>query len=124
LVLDVTTKASVATAGDFFDVVIDCTGDQAAVQRDFGFVGARRALRIGQRGSSNVTFSDPEFHKREIRQSQCTARRLRGDVASDAGWACANSGTAHSYRAACAGPELFRDWLRPEAGVIKAMLEV
>jgi hypothetical protein len=70
VVLDVTTKASVATAGDFFDVIIDCTGDQAAMQRDFGFVGARRALRIGQRGSRNVTFSDPEFHKREIRQGK------------------------------------------------------
>jgi threonine dehydrogenase-like Zn-dependent dehydrogenase len=62
---DAERKASVATAGDFFDVAIDCTGNQAAMQRGFGFVGARRALRTGQRGSSNVTFSDPEFHKRE-----------------------------------------------------------
>jgi hypothetical protein len=79
VVLDVTTKASVATAGDFFDVIIDCTGDQAAMQRGFGFVGARRALRIWSAWFEQRYLFGPRIPQAQdspvARDSRTTSRR-------------------------------------------------
>lgn len=54
------------TLGDFFDVVFDATGNAAAMQTGFSYVahGGRYVLVsvVGQ----DITFSDPEFHKREM----------------------------------------------------------
>ncbi|MFL6662929.1 MAG: zinc-binding alcohol dehydrogenase family protein [Rhizobacter sp.] len=53
------------TGGDFFDVVFDATGNPRAMERGFRFIahGGRYVLVSVVR--DNITFSDPEFHKRE-----------------------------------------------------------
>lgn len=53
------------TGGDGFDVVIDATGNAIPMQRGFNFLahGARYVLLSVVR--QDITFSDPEFHKRE-----------------------------------------------------------
>lgn len=120
-------RAAAATDGDFFDVVIDCTGNLAAMQRGFGFVGHGGRYVLVSVVRDNVTFSDPEFHKRETtlfasRNAQPddfaeVVRQMRaGKVPTQA---------LNTHRGPLsAGPELFREWLRPEAGVIKAILEI
>jgi len=51
--------------GDLFDVVFDATGNPGAMERGFRFIahGGRYVLVSIVQG--NITFSDPEFHKRE-----------------------------------------------------------
>ncbi|MFN3364328.1 MAG: zinc-binding alcohol dehydrogenase family protein, partial [Allorhizobium sp.] len=53
------------TAGDFFDVVFDATGNAKAMERGFGFVGHGGTYVFVSIVSSDISFSDPEFHKRE-----------------------------------------------------------
>lgn len=54
------------TGGDFFDVVFDASGNAKAMQTGFGYVahGGRYVLVSVVR--QDITFSDPEFHKREM----------------------------------------------------------
>jgi 2-desacetyl-2-hydroxyethyl bacteriochlorophyllide A dehydrogenase len=126
---DPTAEARLAniTSGDGFDVVIDATGNTAAMQRGFNFVshGGRYVLVSVVR--DDITFSDPEFHKREAtllasRNAQPddfaeVVRQMRaGKVPADA---------LRTHRAALADvPALFAEWLHPDAGVIKAIIEV
>ncbi|MFL6628121.1 MAG: zinc-binding alcohol dehydrogenase family protein [Burkholderiaceae bacterium] len=51
--------------GELFDVVFDATGNPGAMERGFKFIahGGRYVLVSIVQG--NITFSDPEFHKRE-----------------------------------------------------------
>ncbi|MBW8758058.1 MAG: zinc-binding alcohol dehydrogenase family protein [Burkholderiales bacterium] len=51
--------------GEFFDVVFDATGNPQAMERGFSFIahGGRYVLVSIVQG--NISFSDPEFHKRE-----------------------------------------------------------
>lgn len=58
-------QLSTLSGGDFFDVVFDATGNAQAMERGFRFVahGGTYVLISVVRG--DITFSDPEFHKRE-----------------------------------------------------------
>jgi len=53
------------TGGEFFDVVFDATGNVQAMERGFRFIahGGRYVLVSIVRDT--ISFSDPEFHKRE-----------------------------------------------------------
>lgn len=55
-----------AALGEAFDVVFDATGNQASMERGFGFVapGGRYVLVSVVKGS--ITFADPDFHRREM----------------------------------------------------------
>ncbi|WP_246792809.1 zinc-binding alcohol dehydrogenase family protein [Burkholderia perseverans] len=59
-------RLAALTNGEFFDVVFDATGNIDAMNRGFAFVahGGRYVLISIVPGQ--VTFSDPEFHKREM----------------------------------------------------------
>lgn len=53
------------TQGDMFDVVVDATGSLAAMRRSLGFVAHGGALVLVGVAPGELTFEDPEFHKRE-----------------------------------------------------------
>ncbi|HWK45672.1 MAG TPA: zinc-binding alcohol dehydrogenase family protein [Stellaceae bacterium] len=115
------------TGGDGFDVVIDATGNSAAMQRGFDFVahGGRYVLLSVVRDA--ITFSDPEFHKRETtlfasRNAQprdfatVVEQMIAGKVPTRA---------LNTHRGALRDlPSLMPGWLKPEAGVIKAIVEI
>ncbi|WP_118184614.1 zinc-binding alcohol dehydrogenase family protein [Paraburkholderia phosphatilytica] len=61
---DVDTLARV-TDNEFFDVVFDATGNAKAMERGFRFVAHGGKYVLISIVSSTITFSDPEFHKRE-----------------------------------------------------------
>lgn len=115
------------TGGDFYDVVIDATGNAAAMARGFGFLAHAGRYVLLSVVRSDISFSDPEFHKREAtlfasRNAQAddfaeVARQMEaGRVPTEA---------LATHRGPLAdGPALFEAWLRPEAGVIKAILEI
>ncbi|NLS20179.1 zinc-binding alcohol dehydrogenase family protein [Rhizobium sp. P40RR-XXII] len=120
-------QAKRLTDGDFFDVVIDATGNTKAMQRGFGFVahGGRYVLVSVVR--DDITFSDPEFHKRET--TLFASRNAQPDDFAEVVKQMENgrvpTKALNTHRGSLAdGSSLFKDWLRPEAGVIKAILDI
>jgi len=55
-----------ATDGDGFDTVFDATGNTASVQSAFAHVAHGGTLVLVSVVKDDITFSDPEFHKREM----------------------------------------------------------
>ncbi|KTF67977.1 zinc-binding alcohol dehydrogenase family protein [Sphingomonas sp. HT-1] len=53
------------THGDMFDVVVDASGSLAAMRRSLDFVGHGGALVLVGVAPGELSFADPEFHKRE-----------------------------------------------------------
>ncbi len=53
------------TAGDFYDVVFDATGNAKAMERGFRFIAHGGAYVLVSIVRETIGFSDPEFHKRE-----------------------------------------------------------
>lgn len=53
------------THGDMFDVVVDATGSLPAMRRSLGLVAHGGALVLVGVAPGELTFEDPEFHKRE-----------------------------------------------------------
>ena len=115
------------TSGGGFDVVIDATGNTEAMQRGFGFLGHGGRYVLVSVVRDNITFSDPEFHKREA--TLLASRNAQPDDFAEvvrqmkAGRVPTQALNTHRGRLDDA-PALFREWLRPEAGVIKGILEV
>lgn len=119
--------AAEITGGDGFDVVVDATGAAAPIERGFAFLahGARYVLLSVVRG--DITFSDPEFHKREATllasrnaQPEDFAEVVRQMQAGRVPAAALNTHRGPLAEAAA----LILEWSRPEAGVIKAILDV
>ncbi|MUZ73955.1 alcohol dehydrogenase catalytic domain-containing protein [Agrobacterium vitis] len=115
------------TGGDGFDVVIDATGNAIPMQRGFNFLahGARYVLLSVVR--QDITFSDPEFHKREATliasrnaQPDDFAEVVRQIEAGKVPTRALNTHTGHLDD----GVQLFKEWSQPQAGVIKAILEI
>ncbi|GEO84834.1 MULTISPECIES: zinc-binding alcohol dehydrogenase family protein [Alphaproteobacteria] len=120
-------EAERRTDGEWYDVVIDATGNAAPMQRGFNFLnhGARYVLLSVVR--QDITFADPEFHKREA--TLFASRNAQPDDFAEvvrqmeAGRVPTRALNTHRGRLED-GARLFSEWSRPEAGAIKAILEV
>jgi len=55
-----------ATGGDRYDVVFDATGSAKAMERSFAFVASGGTLVFVGVRNADITFSDPEFHRKEM----------------------------------------------------------
>lgn len=55
------------TGGDFYDVVFDATGNARAMETSFGFVASGGSLVFVGVLKADITFSDSEFHRREMK---------------------------------------------------------
>lgn len=55
------------TEGDFFDLVFDATGNASAMEAGFRWVAHGGSYVLVSIVKQDITFSDPEFHKREMR---------------------------------------------------------
>lgn len=115
------------TDGDYFDVVIDATGNAAAMEAGF--------LRLAHAGTyvlvsvvqDDIRFADPEFHKRETTLlasrnatqedfAQVVAAMKAGRIPVEA---------LGTHRATLADlPDALPRWTDPAVGVIKALVEV
>ncbi|MCK0196967.1 zinc-binding alcohol dehydrogenase family protein [Ancylobacter sp. 6x-1] len=120
-------EAKRLTGGDFYDVVIDATGNAGAMQRGFGFLAHAGRYVLVSVVRTDITFSDPEFHKREA--TLYASRNAQADdfaeVVRQMEAGKVPTRALNTHRGPLAdGPALFDAWLRPEAGVIKAILEV
>jgi 2-desacetyl-2-hydroxyethyl bacteriochlorophyllide A dehydrogenase len=114
------------TQGDMFDVVFDATGNRHAMQTGFSYVAYGGNYVLVSIVNGEITFSDPEFHKRET-----TLLGSRNATIADVErvMAAIRSGripTAklNTHRAAFDEiPNVFSEWMDPAAGVIKAIVE-
>ena len=122
-----TEQLSAATDGEFFDVVFDATGNAKAIERGFSFVAHAGSYVLISIVRDNITFSDPEFHKRETTllgsrnattedfEAVLTAIRA-GEVPTDA---------LNTHRLKLAElPTEFSKLLDPAQGVVKAIVEI
>lgn len=115
------------TGGDFFDLVIDATGNAASMERGFGYVahgGAYAFLGIVQ---GSITFSDPEFHKREttLLASRNATREDFEEVLAAIRAGRVPTAALNTHRAPLEQvPEVLPQWMQPEAGVVKALVEI
>ena len=120
-------KLSDITDGEFFDQVFDATGNAKAIERGFGFVAHGGNYVLISVVRQDITFNDPEFHKREttlIGSRNATtedfetvlAAMSRGDVPTAA---------LNTHRMKLADvPTDFAQLLDPARGVVKAIVEV
>ncbi|GAA0675325.1 2-desacetyl-2-hydroxyethyl bacteriochlorophyllide A dehydrogenase [Sphingomonas insulae] len=115
------------SGGDMFDCVFDCTGSAAAMTTGFGYVAHGGRYVLVSVVSADITFSDPEFHKREMTLLG-SRNATRDDF--DAVIAAMRAGAVpiaamHTHSAPLADlPSALPRWMEPQAGVIKAIVEV
>lgn len=115
------------TRGNFFDVVIDATGNTEAIERSFSYVAHGGDFVLLSVVKDRISFLNSEFHKREMRLIG-SRNALAEDFAEV--MAAMRNGLVPSERILTHRspllevPERFSDWIRPETGVIKALVEV
>ena len=115
------------TAGDLFDVVIDATGNAGAMERGFDYVAHGGTYVLVSVVRDTICFADPEFHKREMSLLGSRNALAEDFAAVVAAIEAGRIPTArlNTHRGALQElPELMPRWLRPDAGVVKALLEV
>jgi len=119
-------RLSAITGGDFFDAVFDATGNPKAIERGFGFVGHGGTYVLVSIVSSDITFSDPEFHKRETTLlGSRNATRADFELVMQAMRGGKIPAALITHRMALGEvPERFPGLTDPAAGVVKALVEV
>lgn len=124
---DVLEQLKEITGGDMPTVVIDATGNLKAIENAFQYMahGARFVL-IGLQ-KENISFSHPEFHKREatlMSSRNATRADFEHVIASmKAGLVEPTTYITHKVLFDEVKDE-FQSWLDPKNGVIKAMVEL
>ncbi|HEY1779419.1 MAG TPA: zinc-binding alcohol dehydrogenase family protein [Roseiarcus sp.] len=115
------------TAGDFFDIVIDATGNAKSMMAGLDYVAHGGTYVLVSVVHDTISFADPEFHKRETSLlgsrnatqedfSKVFAAMREGRIPTDA---------LVTHRAALdEAPGGFPLWIKPETGVIKALIEI
>jgi 2-desacetyl-2-hydroxyethyl bacteriochlorophyllide A dehydrogenase len=114
------------TNAEFFDVVFDATGNRQAMERGFRFVAHGGSYVLVSIVQGELTFSDPEFHKRETtllgsrnattEDFETVMRAMRDGLVPDAALATHRMTLAEV-------PTGFVKLLDPTQGVIKAIIE-
>ena len=124
---DVKSELSRLTGGDFFDCVFDATGNVDAMNAGFDYVAHGGAYVLVSIVRGAVSFSDPEFHKREttLLGSRNATRRDFDEVFAALGAGLIPTAALNTHRAALSeAPQAFPVWIKPETGVIKAIIEI
>jgi 2-desacetyl-2-hydroxyethyl bacteriochlorophyllide A dehydrogenase len=122
-------KAELArlTAGDFYDCVFDATGNSDAMNAGFAHVAHGGAYVLVSIVRDTISFADPEFHKREtsLLSSRNATRRDFDAVLAAMRSGAIPTGALATHRAGLdEAPALFPVWIKPESGVIKAIIEI
>lgn len=119
-------QLSSLTDGEFFDAVFDATGNIDAMNRGFAFVAHGGKYTLISIVPGQVTFSDPEFHKREttlLASRNATAVDFETVLeAMRAGKIPDQALNTHRMRLADV-PDAFPRLLEPGQTVVKALVE-
>lgn len=116
-----------ATGGEGFDLVFDATGNTASVQSAFAHVAHGGTLVLVSVVKDDITFSDPEFHKREMTLIG-SRNALKADfehVAASIRNGAVPLDKLVTHRTTLAGtPRDLARWAHEKSGLIKAVIEV
>ena len=123
---DVLARLQELTNGDLPTVVFDATGNAASMSKAFDYVAHGGRLIFVGLVQADITFPDPNFHRREItlfasrNSTPADFQRIIGLLESGevntTPWITHRTGSETLV-------EQFPIWLEPESGVIKAMVE-
>jgi 2-desacetyl-2-hydroxyethyl bacteriochlorophyllide A dehydrogenase len=115
------------TDSDLYDVVIDATGNAKSIQAGFDYVAHGGTYVLVSVVLDDITFPDPKFHAREMSllgsrnatredfETVLTAMR-EGRIPTE---------KLATHRAPLAeSPQRFEEWIRPDSGAIKALIEI
>ncbi|MFC4099161.1 zinc-binding alcohol dehydrogenase family protein [Paenibacillus xanthanilyticus] len=124
---DAKTRLAELTGGEFPVAVFDATGNAASMMNAFEWVAHGGKLIFVGLVKGDITFSDPEFHKRELTLmgSRNATRADFRHVMDVLGGRGLDIGAYITHRAPFDRMiESFEAWLRPESKVIKAIVEL
>ncbi|MGF7031627.1 2-desacetyl-2-hydroxyethyl bacteriochlorophyllide A dehydrogenase [Paenibacillus mucilaginosus] len=115
------------TGGDFPVVVLDATGNARSMEGALNFVAHGGRLVYVGLVKADITFHDPDFHKREmaIMGSRNALREDFEEVIRGLRSGAIDTDAFITHRTDFQGMiDQYDSWLRPENGVIKAMVEL
>ncbi|MEP6566721.1 MAG: zinc-binding alcohol dehydrogenase family protein [Mesorhizobium sp.] len=116
-----------ATGGEGFDVVFDATGNTQSVQSAFAHVAHGGMLVLVSVVKDDITFSDPEFHKREMTLIG-SRNALRADfdhVAASIRNGAVPLAKLVTHRTTLGDtPRDLARWAHEKSGLIKAVIQV
>ena len=119
-------QLSALTDGEFFDVVFDATGNPKAMERGFRLVAHGGTYVLISIVGATISFSDPEFHKREttlLASRNATTEDFEMVIAEMRAGRIPDA-ALNTHRLALADvPAGFKNLLDPKQGVIKAIVE-
>lgn len=120
-------QLAAATQSEFFDLVFDATGNARAIERGFGFVAHGGQYVLISVVRDTISFSDPEFHKREttLLGSRNATTEDFETVLSAMRAGQVPTAALNTHRMALADvPAAFATLLDPKQGVVKAIVEI
>lgn len=124
---DIVAKLKELTDGDLPTAVFDATGNPKSMMGSFEFLAHGGRLVFIGLFPGDVTFNDPNFHRREL--TLMGSRNARpedfGKIIAliEAGQVDTTPWITH--RASIADvPAVFESWTKPETGVLKAVIEL
>ena len=124
---DVKQELERLTQGSFPTVIIDATGNPKAMESTFDWLAHGGTLVFVSVVNADITFNDPEFHKREttLKGSRNATREDFQHVVDCLKRGRIKSSNMITHIAKFEDfSEVFNHWLKPEAGVVKAVVEV
>jgi threonine dehydrogenase-like Zn-dependent dehydrogenase len=113
------------SSNEFYDVVFDATGSAAAIERGFRFVAHAGTYVLLSVVSADITFNDPEFHKREttlLGSRNATTEDFETVLQAMREGRIPVGLNTHRMTLAEV-PDSFPALLHPNAGVVKAIVE-
>lgn len=121
------TAVAALTGGDGFDVVYDATGYRPSMERAFRLVAHGGTLVLVSVVKEDITFSDPEFHKREMmligsrNATRIDFDHVRRSIAD--GLVPIDHLITHRTTLEDLADDLPR-WAREKSGLIKALIQI
>lgn len=115
------------TGGDLPGVVFDCTGSPASMMQSFRYVGSGGRLVLVGLAQADITFHDPEFHRREMTllgSRNATRLDFQKVIAGMAAGHVVTEPLTTRHVALEDLPDAFPSWLDPQSGVLKATVEL
>jgi 2-desacetyl-2-hydroxyethyl bacteriochlorophyllide A dehydrogenase len=122
---DILERLHMLTAGDLPTAVFDVTGSSKSMHNSFQFVAHGGRLTFVGLCPGDISFNDPEFHRRELTllASRNANRQDFENVLQSLGTGRIDVSSWITHRASPQGMiEEFSSWLNPSSNVIKAML--